>query len=108
MWAVNLQANASAGGALSLDGVAASSATGGLLLAGGFAGQLVLGGHTLVAAGGTDAFAAELDPGDGWARAAGFRVMLTTLNPELFLAWSGAFTVHHVMLPGGLRAVCCV
>ena len=68
VWAVNLQANASAGGALSLDGVAASSATGGLLLAGSFAGQLALGAHTLSAAGGADAFAAELDPGDGCAR----------------------------------------
>lgn len=65
VWAVNLQANASAGGALSLDGVAASSATGGLLLTGSFAGQLALGAHTLSAAGGADAFAAELDPGNG-------------------------------------------
>ena len=68
VWTVNLQANASAGGALSLDGVAASSATGGLLLAGSFAGQLALGAHTLNAAGGADAFAVELDPGDGCAR----------------------------------------
>ena len=68
VWAVNLQANASAGGALSLDGVAASAATGGLLLAGGFAGQVAFGAHTLSAAGGTDAFAAELDPGDGCVR----------------------------------------
>ncbi|KAK9835948.1 hypothetical protein WJX81_000533 [Elliptochloris bilobata] len=69
-WAVNLQANASAGGALSLSGVAASPATGGLLLAGDFAGQMAFGAHTLTAAGGTDAFAAELSPADGhilWA-----------------------------------------
>ena len=64
-WATNLQANASAAGALNLAGVAASPATGGLLLAGEFAGQMAFGAHTLTAAGGTDAFAAELDPVNG-------------------------------------------
>ena len=97
MWAVNLQANASAGGTLSLDGVAASAATGGLLLAGGFAGQLAIGAHTLSAAGGTDAFAAELDPGDGCVR----------LSPELQCACSGASTARHRLLPGGVGWVCC-
>ncbi len=64
-WATNLQANASAAGALNLAGVAASPATGGLLLTGEFSGQMAFGAHMLTAAGGTDAFAAELDPVNG-------------------------------------------
>ena len=69
VWAVNLQANASGAAALSLAGAAASPATGGLLLAGDFAGQVAFGAQTLTSSGGTDAFAAELHPDSGCTRA---------------------------------------
>jgi hypothetical protein len=69
VWAVNLQANASGGGALSLAGAAASPAFGSLLLAGDFAGHVAFGAQTLTSSGGTDAFAAELDPDSGCTRA---------------------------------------